>query len=509
MDGGIPEVRFAKSGSSHIAYQVFGDGPATIVAVPPMAQNLDIAWEWPAIRTMFERFGSFSRFLHFDKRGTGLSDRRFDVPGLDERVDDLRVVMDHAGIGRAFLLGVSEGGPMALLFAATYPDRVDGVILEVSAARLGRSDDVSDEQRAARTAAWEHLISMWGTVDTIMPDAFAPSLAADPEFRTWWPRYERQCATSTELRTLLQMNAEMDVRGILSEVHQPVLALCRRGDRILELSLAEETVAALPDARLVVHEGLDHFTWAAAEVDAILDEIERFTTGTVQPNRGPLHEPKVEIRTLGRFAVVVDGEEVPSSEWGSRRARTLLKRLVAARGWPVTREELFELLWPDDAGSSRLGARLSVQLSAVRRVLNGGVIADRSTVRLDLDHVVVDLEVLGSATTDDAILDVYDGEFLPEDRYDDWSRPVRDEARAAFAAAGHRILTAAGPERRAAVARRLIEADPYDEAAHLALVRSAAELGRLGAAREAHDAYAEKMTELGVEAASFEEVVRR
>ena len=124
---------------------------------------------------------------------------------------------------------------------------------------------------------------------------------------------------------------------------------------------------------------------------------------------------------MGRFDVVVDGTSVPTSAWGSKRARTLLKRLVVARGWPVTRDELIEVLWPDGGDIDRLGARLSVQLSAVRRILRGGVIADRSSIRLDLDHVDVDIERWFAQTDDAAIVAGYDGEFLPDDRYEDWS----------------------------------------------------------------------------------------
>lgn len=139
----VPETRFARTTSgSTIAYQVVGDGPVTITSVPPMAQNIEMAWEWPAIRGMFEGFASFCRFVVFDKRGTGMSDRRLDIPDLDERVDELSAVLDHAGIDRTYVMGTSEGGPMALMFAATYPERVDGVILECTAATL-----LTDDQR--------------------------------------------------------------------------------------------------------------------------------------------------------------------------------------------------------------------------------------------------------------------------------------------------------------------------------------------------------------------------
>lgn len=125
----IPPIHFDPARGARIAYQVFGDGPATVVSTPPMAQNIEMAWERPEIRHMFDRFAEFCRFVHFDKRGTGSSDRRSHVAGIDERVDDLRAVMDHAAVDRARLFANSEGGPMAILFAATYPDRVDSLTL--------------------------------------------------------------------------------------------------------------------------------------------------------------------------------------------------------------------------------------------------------------------------------------------------------------------------------------------------------------------------------------------
>jgi pimeloyl-ACP methyl ester carboxylesterase len=133
-----------------LAYQTWGSGPATVVAIPPLAQNIELTWERPEYRTMLERLGSFARVLHFDKRGTGASDRTARVPTMDERVEDLRAVMDHAGIERAYMLGVSEGGPMAIALAATYPDRVEGVVLMSSGARIYGTRPSSSGPRLAK-----------------------------------------------------------------------------------------------------------------------------------------------------------------------------------------------------------------------------------------------------------------------------------------------------------------------------------------------------------------------
>lgn len=213
----------------------------------------------------------------------------------------------------------------------------------------------------------------------------------------------------------------------------------------------------------------------------------------------------VEIRTMGRFEVVVDGELVPTSEWGSKRARTLLKRLVVARGWPVTRDELFEVLWPGEA-SDRLGARLSVQLSAVRRILRGGVIADRSSIRLDTSRVAIDLEEWFRLDDDRGIVDGYVGELLPSDRYDDWSGPLRDEMRDRFVGAARRLIEADADDADALM-RRLVDIDPYDESAHRGLVRRLHAAGRHGEAATAHQRYSRSMAELGVVPEPWDDVV--
>ncbi len=510
----VPEIRFARATGSTIAYMVYGDGPVTICAVPPMAQNIELAWDSPIIRRMFERYATFSRQVVFDKRGTGMSDRSLDIPGLDERVDELRAVMDDAGVEHAYLHGMSEGGPMAIMFAATYPERVAGLILEGTGASL-----VTDADRDTITAAdyrpsdlRRRFVSGWGTPDSITVAHFAPSLAGDEEFADWWPRYERQAATRDALGPLFDLNIEMDARGVLPHVTCPVLILHREGDRVVSVERAREThrllVEAGADVRLVELPGDDHFSFAG-DVEAPAVEIERFTTGTVR-DRPAIAPHRVEIRTLGQFEVLVDGAQVPTSEWGSRRARTLLKRLVAAQGWPVTRDELIEMLWPDEL-SDRLNARLSVQLSAVRRVLHGAVIADRSSVRLDLDAVDVDVARWTALTDDAAIVDGYPGDFLPDDVYEDWSVGTRDDTRSRFVASARRIASEAqrvgDHDRAESLLRRILAADAYDEPAHRALIVTLHAAGRLGEARTAHDAFAAAMDDLAVPVADYDDII--
>lgn len=502
----VPEIRFARAAGSSIAYEVYGDGPVTVCAVPPMAQNIELAWDSPVLRRMFERFGAFSRQIAFDKRGTGMSDRNLAIPALDERVDELTAVMDAAGVDRAFLHGISEGGPMAIMFAATYPERVEGLILEGTAAALTSDDErakLADPDFAERTRMMNQgFIDAWGTSDSMTLSIFGPSLLENEEFAAWWPRYERQAANRDALLELFRMNAEMDARDVVGRVDCPVLILHRTGDRVIPVERARDTFQlfdeAGADVRMIELPGIDHFTFAG-DVDSMVDEIERFTTGAVR-ERQPRRAHQVTIRAMGRFEVEVDGELVPTSAWGSKRARTLLKRLVAARGWPVPRDELIEILWPDEL-SDRLGARLSVQLSAVRRILFGSVNADRSTIRLDATEVTVDVDEWFALERDDDIVDRYTGEFLPEDRYDDWTAPLREEMRTRCIAAGMAVIAdqATDLSRRADVARKVLAADRFHEPAHRALIISLAGAGSHGAASTAYDDYVEALGELDIE----------
>lgn len=495
--GAGPPIHFADGRGARIAYQDFGQEQPVIVGVPPLAQNLELAFEAPIKRAMFERFASFARWIQFDKRGTGASDRRVRVPGIDERIDDLRAVMDAAEVDRAHLFGQSEGGPMAILFAATYPDRVQSLILFGTGPRSMRR--YTEEQLPDVKGMLDQMADQWGTSDSMILPAFAPSAAEDPALRQWWPRYERNSADRDSLRELLDLNLEIDVTEILDQVTVPTLVIHRVDDPIVPVALGREAAAGIPQATMVELPGADHFGFAG-DTDAWIDEMERFVTGTVAPR--PTRQPSsTRIVTLGRFAVLRDDEEVPISAWGSRLARTLCKRLVASRGRPVTRDELIDLLWPTESDRVRLGARLSVQLSAVRRVLGGGVIADRSTVALDLDEVTTDLEELYQASDDEAIVAAYTGELLPEDRYDDWASGPRDEARVRFrAAAGREAAVAIDSgrwEEAAGLARRLIEADRYDDDGHRLLVLA---LGRAGLERDAelaHARWVEAAAEMG------------
>lgn len=503
--GDIPETLYAPARGARLAYQKFGEGEHRILAIPPLAQNIEIAWEWPDVRAMLERFASFSEYVVFDKRGTGASDRHSRVPGIDERVDDIRAVMDEVGFDSAHFFVQSDGGAMAIMFAVTYPERVESLVLNGSYARV--EHQMTDVELAERL---DLFVAEWGTPQSRVVDRFAPSRAADQEYRTWHQRYERHAAGAGSLRELLDLSFEIDVTEVLGDVAVPTLVVHRTGEQIVPIERGRELAAAIPGAVLMEYDSPDHYAYIGP-LDPWMSDVERFITGTTRTRpTPPPAPPEVRINTLGRFLVEIDGDEVPTADWGSRNARQLTKRLVAARGWPTTRDELIDMLWPDEDDRSKLSARLSVQLSAVRRILRGGVIADRTSVRLDLDEVSTDLEDFYQATDDAAIVAAYTGEFLPEDLYEDWAGAPRDEARSRFVAAARRTAEGAMSVGRhdaaVTIARRLVSVDRYDESAHRLLVEALAAAGIPGEARRAHGAWQQAMAELDAAAPAFEDV---
>jgi pimeloyl-ACP methyl ester carboxylesterase len=272
-----PRTRYTKSGNVHIAYQVSGSGPLDLVWVPGFVSHLEYQWEYPASARFLERLASFSRLIRFDKRGTGLSDRMTEIPTLEQRMDDVRAVMDAVGSERAALFGISEGGPMSCLFAATYPERTSALLLYGSYARRTWAPDHpygwTEEEWAERLSRIERE---WGGPMGI--DVWAPGAAGDEVFKQWWANYLRLSASPGAALAVMRMNKEIDVRPILPSVRVPTLILHRTGDRVIDIEQARYMAKHIPGARLVELPGIDHTAWFGDQ-DAIVDEIEEFLTG--------------------------------------------------------------------------------------------------------------------------------------------------------------------------------------------------------------------------------------
>lgn len=272
-----PTTRYALSGDTSIAYQVLGDGPIDIVFVMGWVSHLDYFWEEPSFARFLTRLASFSRLILFDKRGTGLSDRVSELPTLEQRMDDVRAVMDAVGSPRAALLGVSEGGPMCSLFAATYPDKTLALVMIGTYAKRIRADDYPwAPTTAQREAFYEEIRQRWG--EPIGIEDRAPSRADDEAFRTWWATYLRMGASPGAALALTQMNALIDVREVLPTIRVPTLILHRQGDRCLRIEEGRYVASRIPGARLVELPGDDHLPFVGAQ-DDIVHAIEAFLTG--------------------------------------------------------------------------------------------------------------------------------------------------------------------------------------------------------------------------------------
>lgn len=268
------ETRYALSGDVRIAYQVVGQGSLDLVFVPGFISNLDLHWEDEGYSRLLKRLSAFSRLILFDKRGTGLSDR-VDVhhlPSLETRMDDVRAVMDATGSGRAALLGASEGAPMAMLFAATYPERTRALALYGGYAHFHKWV-MPPERLEAFIATAE---TAWGTGATL--PHFAPGRVDDPRFATWWARFERLSASPTAAIALARMNAAIDVRGVLAAISAPTLLIHRRNDARVDPEASRFLARKIPNSRLVEVPGRDHPIWTG-DVDRVADVIEEFLTG--------------------------------------------------------------------------------------------------------------------------------------------------------------------------------------------------------------------------------------
>jgi pimeloyl-ACP methyl ester carboxylesterase/DNA-binding winged helix-turn-helix (wHTH) protein len=280
----VPETHYARSGDVNIAYQVVGSGPRDLVFIMGWVSHLDYFWAEPSFARFLHRLSTFSRLILIDKRGTGLSDRVTELPTLEQRMDDVRVVMDQVGSSYAALLGVSEGGPMCALFAATYPEKTRAlVMIGTYAKRVWDPEYPWAPTREARDAFLQQIRDGWG--GPIGLEERAPSVAADPAFRSWWATYLRMGASPGAALALTKMNAEIDIRDILPSIRVPTLVLHRRHDRLLKVEEGRYVSSRIPGALFVELPGEDHLPFVGDQ-ELLLDEIERFVTGA--PTRAVL-----------------------------------------------------------------------------------------------------------------------------------------------------------------------------------------------------------------------------
>jgi pimeloyl-ACP methyl ester carboxylesterase len=270
-----PQTRYARSGDTSIAYQVVGSGPIDMVLVPGFATHIELQWELQVVASFLERLSRFSRLILFDKRGTGLSDPVAEVPTLEQRIDDLRAVMDAAESERAALVGISEGGAMSALFAATHPERATALVLYGAMARTTEAPDYpwASPAGALREAAAEFIAPYWGQQAEVFVELFAPSMiGGDPAAYEALARNQRSSASPAMIQKIFEMFLDVDVRAVLPAIHVPTLVLHRQGDRVVNWRAGRDLAAHIPGARYVELPGTDHLPWAG-DSDSVIGEI--------------------------------------------------------------------------------------------------------------------------------------------------------------------------------------------------------------------------------------------
>jgi class 3 adenylate cyclase len=296
---------------------VKGEGPLDVIFIPGFVSHLEQNWEANAQARFLDRLGSFSRLILFDKRGTGLSDRGSQIFTLEQRMDDVRAVMDAVGTERAALFGVSEGGPMSILFAATYPERTTALVIYGSYSRRSWAPDhtfgLKDDQW---DAIFDGIDRHWGTPAGLNVDIWAPSVAQDEGFIRLTSDYLRRAASPGAALAVMRMNQEIDIRHVLPTVRTPTLTLHRTGDRAINVEQSRYMARQIPGANLIEFPGNDHFFWIG-DSDAITYEVEEFLTGV-----RPRPEPDRVLATV-MFTDIVSATETAAS-LGDRQWRELL-----------------------------------------------------------------------------------------------------------------------------------------------------------------------------------------
>lgn len=330
-----PSVRYAQSGDVHIAYQVVGQAPLDLVLVAGAITNLEVLWENLEYRRFCERLASFARLILFDKRGMGLSDR-VRVGTLEERMDDVRAVLDAVGSKSAALMGVPEGGPLSLLFAATYPERTRGLVLCGAEVKEETTDDWpwGESTRAEFEASMtiENVLHRWGQGG--IAAYVAPSRKDDERLREWFGKLQVQSASPRDALAFMRMAFEIDVRRVAPAVNVPTLILHRTGDAVCQVENARWLARHMIGARYVELPGIDHLPWI--DGDDVIAEIQEFLTGV----REPVEPDRVLTTVL--FTDIVRSTE-RARELGDRRWRDLLeehnalvrRELVRFRGQEV------------------------------------------------------------------------------------------------------------------------------------------------------------------------------
>jgi pimeloyl-ACP methyl ester carboxylesterase len=306
-------TRYAKNGDINVAYQVFGEGDVDLVFVPGFISHIENYWDEPRFAQWLRRLGSFSRVILFDKQGTGLSDRASKPPGMDERMDDVGAVMDAVGVEQAAIFGISEGGSLATLFAASHPERSQALILYGAFAQF-KSWFPTQE---ALEDLFQYVDSAWGSGESL--PMFAPTMKDDLAFKEWWGKFERLGASPGAVKRIMRMNSQIDITDILSSVKVPTLIIHRRDDVTVNVEGGRLLAERIPNAKYVELSGVDHLPMVGENPNQILDEMAQFLTGELRP----IETDRILATVL--FTDIVDSTK-RAVELGDSQWRDLLER---------------------------------------------------------------------------------------------------------------------------------------------------------------------------------------
>jgi pimeloyl-ACP methyl ester carboxylesterase len=315
----IPATSYAKSGDVNVAFQVVGDGPFDLVYAPGWISNIELMWEEPSQAHFLNKLAGFSRLIAFDKRGTGLSDRvpPHQMPTLEERMDDIRAVMDAADSRRAAIFGVSESASMCLLFAATHPERTRALVTFGAFAKRLRSADYPWAPALEERLAWVESIERdWGKSGDF--GTIAPSLAHDTRQMEWYSAYRRRSASPGAAHALALMNTYVDVRHVLPVIRVPTLILHRTDDLDAKVEEGRYIASRIPGAKFVELPGADHIPWVG-DAETVVAEVQEFLTGS-----RPAPAPDRFLATV-LFTDIVEGTR-RAAELGDRAWGELLER---------------------------------------------------------------------------------------------------------------------------------------------------------------------------------------
>ncbi|MFB9981376.1 adenylate/guanylate cyclase domain-containing protein [Mesorhizobium kowhaii] len=313
-----PETRYARCGDISIAYQVVGDGPTDLLYAQGWLSNIEYAWESPEYARFLSGLSRFSRLIFFDKRGTGMSDRNVSFPTLEQRTEDINAVLDAVGSEQAALFGVSEGGNMTSLFAATYPERVSALVLFGSCARTKWAPDYPWGRTEAEIERYvKSLLDNWGRPFDL--EVAAPSVAGDSDVQNWFAAYLRFAASPRAAELITRLGYEIDIREILSAIQVPTLVLHRAGDRWHGVDEAHYLAEHIPGSEFRLLPGDDHIPWYGDQ-DELIGQVEEFLTGTRMTAK-----PGRALMTL-LMTDIVDSTKT-LSEVGDNRWRTILEHL--------------------------------------------------------------------------------------------------------------------------------------------------------------------------------------